>query len=328
MPPLHLDRSHEGAPPPPCHVACPAGENVRAWLAEVAAGRYRAAWEIIVRDNPLPAVTGRLCTHPCEEACQPQQVDRPVSIRAVERILGDLAVSRGWSIAPGAAPSGRRILIVGAGPCGLAAAWHLARRGHTAVVFEAGPRAAASVDASGGSVRVPRAVLDAEIARITRFGVELQLNRQIADLLREKADGGFDAVLLTSASAVSIPRVEVRADGSIVTGADMQTGYPGIFAATGPRDFATEVGGARKAAQQVDSFLRVLTRRTWTAFSGSSSMPSPPAAADERDRGTTGSGGTGPQVRGAIGPELDPGGDEATMRSEAERCLSCLECDG
>jgi hypothetical protein len=294
-------------------------------------------------------VTGRVCAHPCEDACQQQHADRPVSIRDVERILGDLAVSGGWSLAPGAAPSGRRILIVGAGPCGLAAAWHLARRGHTAVVFEPGPLAAANADAGDGVDFVPRAILDAEIARITQMGVEVQLNRQVTDLLREKANGGFDAVLLTSAVTAAqgvaaaggidesagsrflrpIPRVEIRSDGTIVTGADLQTGYPGIFAATGPRDFAREVGRARQSAHQIDAFLRVLTRRTWGAFSGSSSMPRPPlAAADVRDE-AAGSGAPGAQVRDTTNRLGDMGpGDEAAIRSEAERCLACIGCDG
>ena len=83
MRPLYVDRL------PPCNHACPAGENIQAWLAEAQAGRYRQAWEIIVSDNPLPAVHGRVCYHPCEDACNRGELDEPVSIHAVERFLGD-----------------------------------------------------------------------------------------------------------------------------------------------------------------------------------------------------------------------------------------------
>ena len=87
MRPLYVDRL------PPCNSACPAGENVQAWLAEAQAGRYRQAWEIIVRDNPLPAVHGRVCYHPCEDSCNRKDVDEAVSIHAVERFLGDMALA-------------------------------------------------------------------------------------------------------------------------------------------------------------------------------------------------------------------------------------------
>ena len=112
MRPLYVDRL------PPCNHACPAGEDVQAWLSEAQAGRYRNAWEIIVRDNPLPAVHGRVCYHPCEDACNRGELDEPVSIHAVERFLGDLAGRRAgpsrpsrhranacWSLAPDRAAS-------------------------------------------------------------------------------------------------------------------------------------------------------------------------------------------------------------------------------
>ena len=88
---------------PPCNNACPAGENIQAWLALAQAGKYRAAWEMLVRDNPLPAVHGRVCYHPCEQSCNRDALDAPVSIHAVERFLGDLAAAR-----VGGCPSTRR----------------------------------------------------------------------------------------------------------------------------------------------------------------------------------------------------------------------------
>jgi formate dehydrogenase (NADP+) beta subunit len=123
---------------PPCNNACPAGENIQAWLALAQAGKYFAAWEMLVRDNPLPAVHGRVCYHPCEQACNRDALDAAISIHAVERFLGDLAAAEGWRLPIDAPPSGQRILVVGAGPSGLSAAYHLARLGHAVEIHEAG----------------------------------------------------------------------------------------------------------------------------------------------------------------------------------------------
>jgi NADPH-dependent glutamate synthase beta subunit-like oxidoreductase len=116
---------------PPCNHACPAGEDIQGWLALAQAGKYQKAWERLVRDNPLPAVHGRVCYHPCETSCNRKELDASVSIHAVERFLGDLAAAEGWKLPVDAPASGKRVLIVGAGPSGLSAAYHLTRLGHT-----------------------------------------------------------------------------------------------------------------------------------------------------------------------------------------------------
>ena len=100
---------------PPCNNACPAGENTQAWLELAQAGKYRQAWETLVRDNPMPAVHGRVCYHPCEGACNRAELDSAVSIHAVERFLGDLAGKQGWPLQVEAASTGKRVLVIGAG---------------------------------------------------------------------------------------------------------------------------------------------------------------------------------------------------------------------
>ena len=188
---------------PPCNNACPAGEDVQAWLALAEAGRYRAAWETLVADNPLPATHGRVCYHPCESACNRGELDAAVSIHAVERFLGDRALAEGWPLPLGAPASGKRVLVVGAGPCGLAAAYHLTRLGHAVEIHEAGPVAGGMLHFGIPAYRLPRAELAAEVARIERLGARILLNRKVADLAAVREAGGFDAVLVAIGAQIS-----------------------------------------------------------------------------------------------------------------------------
>ena len=101
---------------PPCNAGCPAGENIQAWLALAKDGEHERAWRSLVADNPLAAIHGRVCYHPCEGACNRAELDSAVSIHAVERFLGDLALERGWRFEEPARRSGRRVLVIGSGP--------------------------------------------------------------------------------------------------------------------------------------------------------------------------------------------------------------------
>ena len=180
----------------PCGHACPAGEDVQSWLYHAEEGDYEAAWRRIMEANPLPAVMGRVCYHPCETACNRGQLDEAVGINSVERFLGDEALRRGWAVEPLAPPSGRRVLVVGAGPSGLSAAYHLTRLGHEVEVHDAGPHAGGMMRFGIPVYRLPRDVLDGEVARIEAMGVTLHLNRKVDDLLATMADGRFDAAFV------------------------------------------------------------------------------------------------------------------------------------
>jgi 2-oxoacid:acceptor oxidoreductase delta subunit (pyruvate/2-ketoisovalerate family) len=188
--PVYLDRL------PPCNHACPAGENIQGWLYHAESGDYRRAWEELVGNNPLPAVMGRVCYHPCESACNRGNVDEPVSIHAVERFLGDEAIRRGWVFERPAQESGKHVLIVGAGPSGLSAAYHLRRLGHAVTIHEAGPMTGGMMRFGIPKYRLPRDVLDAEVQRIADLGVRICLNTKVDDILESMRAGGFDAAFL------------------------------------------------------------------------------------------------------------------------------------
>ncbi len=205
--PLYLDRL------PPCNHACPAGENTQAWLALAEENRYEDAWRKIMEENPFPSTMGRVCYHPCESACNRGQLDEAVGINSVERFLGEQAITNSWRIEPGA-DTGKRVMVIGAGPSGLTAAYHLRRFGHAVTVFEASPKSGGMIRYGIPKYRMPRERLTAEIARIEAMGVEIRCNSPVDDVLEAKQAGNFDAVFL--AVGAQLPRhVEIPTNGDI-----------------------------------------------------------------------------------------------------------------
>jgi NADPH-dependent glutamate synthase beta subunit-like oxidoreductase/Pyruvate/2-oxoacid:ferredoxin oxidoreductase delta subunit len=181
---------------PPCNNACPAGENTQAWLFHAESGNYEKAWREVMKNNPMPAIMGRVCYHPCESACNRGQLDESVSIHSVERFLGDEAILRGWKVEVTEPPSGKKVLVVGAGPSGLSAAYHLTLLGHKVLILEAGPVAGGMMRFGIPKYRLPREVLDAEVQRIVDMGVEIRLNAHVDDVLASMKAEGCDAAFL------------------------------------------------------------------------------------------------------------------------------------
>jgi NADPH-dependent glutamate synthase beta subunit-like oxidoreductase len=185
------------AAPSPCHAACPVDGEIAQWIGRARDQDFRGAWELLVRNNPFPAVAGRICHHPCEAACNRAGFDEPLAICKLERHVGDLALAHDWQCPPPDVERVQRVAVVGGGPSGLSAAFQLRRRGYQVTIFEAAASLGGLMRDGIPAYRLPRDVLDGEIARMLRLGVEVRCGEAIASpgdfaRLRQR----FDAVYL------------------------------------------------------------------------------------------------------------------------------------
>ena len=224
--PVYVDRLS------PCNNACPASENVQGWLYQAEEGDYEAAWRVIMQNNPLPAIMGRACFHPCETACNRVQIDEAVGINAVERFLGDKAIEAGWRVAVTAAPTGKRVLVVGSGPAGLSVAYHLALFGHSVEIHEAAPLPGGMLRYGIPQYRLPRDVVDAEIARIAAMGVTIETDSPVADVGAFMSEHGFDAAFVgIGAQRGKNPEIPSGDASKVLDAVSMLHGFEG----SGPR---------------------------------------------------------------------------------------------
>jgi NADPH-dependent glutamate synthase beta subunit-like oxidoreductase len=194
--PLYQDRVA------PCNQGCPVGIDIEAYMNLLRQGRIDDAIDLLLRENPMPATTGRVCHHPCENSCNRRSLDSAVSIRAVEKMLGDLALERS---VPEPAQRGERrpVAVVGSGPAGLGCAYHLARLGYDVTVFEAGGRAGGVLRTGIPEYRLPARVVDREIDRIRSLGVKIRCRTRIGLDVPWQALDGFDAVFLATGAPKS-----------------------------------------------------------------------------------------------------------------------------
>lgn len=185
---------------PPCHSACPARIDIPAYLAAIARGDDAEAIRIIKLRLPLPRIIGRVCPRPCESACRRTQVDgKPVAICQLKRFAGDKSLADGTRIAEEtAAPTGKKIAIIGAGSSGLSAAYYLALDGHQVTMFEANTVAGGMTLTGIPPFRLPRSVIQEEVDDILALGVELKLNQRLGKdfTLDNLKSDGYDAVYM------------------------------------------------------------------------------------------------------------------------------------
>jgi NADPH-dependent glutamate synthase beta subunit-like oxidoreductase len=196
---------------PPCNNACGTNEKIQGYLDLVKRGKYLDAYALIKEDMPFPSVTGRVCYHPCEQACNRGKYDEAISIRAVERFLGDLGQALPKDVVKAGAPNGKKVAVVGSGPAGHSAAYQLARLGYAVTILEKSPKAGGLNRGGIPDWVLPQHVLDREIERLVELGITIKCNVEVGkDVSWDDLKKNYDAVVL--AVGLTEPN-SVRAEG-------------------------------------------------------------------------------------------------------------------
>src|SRR6266567_3731722 len=196
---------------PPCNNACGTNEKIQGYLDLVKRGKYLDAYALIKEDMPFPSVTGRVCYHPCEQACNRGQYDEAISIRAVERFLGDLGQALPHDVVKAGPPNGKKVAVVGSGPAGHSAAYQLARLGYEVTILEKSPKAGGLNRGGIPDWVLPPHVLDREIERLVEIGVKIKTGVEVGkDVTWDDLKKNYDACVL--AVGLTEPN-SVRAEG-------------------------------------------------------------------------------------------------------------------
>ena len=182
---------------PPCNNACGTNEKIQGYLDLVKRGKYLDAYALIKEDMPFPSITGRVCYHPCEQACNRGQYDEAISIRAVERFLGDLGQALPRDVVKAGAPNGKKVAVVGSGPAGHSAAYQLARLGYAVTIFEKSPKAGGLNRGGIPDWVLPQDVLDREIERLVELGIAIKTGTEVGrDVSWDDLKKNYDACVL------------------------------------------------------------------------------------------------------------------------------------
>ncbi|MDR2068223.1 MAG: FAD-dependent oxidoreductase [Holosporaceae bacterium] len=198
---------------PPCNATCPAGENIQQWLSFAQEGKFREAWDVMVKDNPFPAIMGRICYHTCEKVCNRNQFDGAVNINLLERSIGDIAIANGWQFKP-VLETKKKILIIGGGPSGLSAAYFLRKLGYGVTIYESNIKLGGMMRYGVPRYRLPGNIMDTEIRRIIDLGVNVVCDRRVRSVRDEIR--GFDATYIAVGAYRAAKTSAEIADGANV----------------------------------------------------------------------------------------------------------------
>ena len=201
-----LMSDHDGDCRGPCVLNCPASVNAQGYVQAIARGDDKEAVRIIKERLPMPACIGRVCPHPCEDGCRRQMVEESISIAYLKYFAADRVIQAGGYLPPKAAATGKRVGIIGGGPGGLTAAYYLSLKGHRVTVVDAMPQMGGMLRYGIPEYRLPKRVLDEEVAEIASLGVEMKNNFRIGrDVTFEEFKNSYDAVVLAIGAWESMP---------------------------------------------------------------------------------------------------------------------------
>jgi len=318
---------HVGDCQAPCQRACPAHMDIPRMIRQIRDGQAADALVTVKNHIALPAVLGRICPAPCEKACKRRFHDDPVSICLLKRYAADMDLARERPHHPERSePAGKAVAIVGAGPTGLAAAFHLTRAGHGCVVYDRNPEPGGMLRYGVPEGKLPRSVLDAEIEQISAQGVEFRLGQTLGmGLDLQELRSSYGAVLLAvgplEAGDFSFPQMERTPRGLKINKATFETSLPGVFA--GGSAVAPSQMAIRAVAQGKDmafSALQYLESRPLTGIPRRfNSVMGKPLAGEMEEFFKE----AGPHGRMSPGDGPGSGFREQEARDEAARCLGC-----
>ncbi|MCX5683655.1 MAG: FAD-dependent oxidoreductase [Planctomycetota bacterium] len=318
---------HPGDCTGPCQSICPARMDIPKMLRQAAAGDWAAAAATARATLVLPAVLGHVCPAPCEKGCRRADHDEALSIRLLHRRAADSDLADGASLLPPCKPAtGKRVAVIGAGPAGLAAAWHLLQEGVACTILDEREHPGGVLRQSAPELHLPLEVLDAEIALIARLGAEFRMRTRVGqDLALADLQKEFDAVLIASGTPPTTdagPQANLLLpEGAQVDRHTFKSSVPGLFAAGDiVHHHRMAVRGVADGAAAAHSILQFLAGAPVTALKRPFSTRLHTPTKEEMSRLAAGASASG---------RVSPGGGEATgltteeARREAPRCLHC-----